>query len=179
MGNRSARVARFVVRKLEAIKHVQTQLIDLADYDIAPMAQRLDHMQHPPAKLSAFSRSLTHARGLVIVAPEYKNGYPGVLKNAFDYLAPDILRHKPVGICTVSSGAYGGVNCLAQLRLGCLALGGLPIPDRFPVAKVEEAIDAQGNPSDPQLEQMLARFLEELIWYTEAMARRQMLSATS
>ena len=77
----------------------------------------------------------------MIVAPEYKNGYPGSLKNAFDYLPAGILRRTPVGIVTVSSGGFGGLNCLAQLRLVCLAMGGVPIPVALPVSRVDEAFD--------------------------------------
>ena len=64
----------------------------------------------------------------MIIAPEYKNGYPGSLKNALDYLRPEVFRRKPIGIVTVSAGGFGGINCLAQLRLVCLAMGEVPIP---------------------------------------------------
>jgi NAD(P)H-dependent FMN reductase len=49
----------------------------------------------------------------VTVAPDYKNGYTGSLKNAFDYLAAGILRCKLIGIVTVSSGGFGGLDCSA------------------------------------------------------------------
>ena len=106
----------------------------------------------------------------MIVAPEYKNGYPGSLKNAFDYLPAGILRRKPIGIVTVSSGGFGGLNCLAQLRLVCLAMGGVPIPVAFPVSRVDEAFDEPGALRDPKLAARVGPFLDELIWYTRALA---------
>ena len=66
---------------------------------------------------------------LSLVTPEYNNGYPGVLKNALDYFLPE-YRRKPVGIVTVSSGGFGGINALAQLRLVLFLMGAYPIPIR-------------------------------------------------
>jgi NAD(P)H-dependent FMN reductase len=71
------------------------------------MEQRLSEMKIAPPGLRSFSDKLEVADGLLIVSPEYKGGVPGVLKNALDYLKPSILRRKPVGICTVSSGGFG------------------------------------------------------------------------
>jgi len=98
-------------------------LIDLADLDLPVMRHRLGETDAAPPGAVGLSEKLNRADGLVIVAPEYKNGYPGSLKNAFDYLPAGILRRKPIGIVTVSSGGIGGLNCLAQLQLVCLAMG--------------------------------------------------------
>jgi NAD(P)H-dependent FMN reductase len=99
------------------------------------------------------------------------------LKNALDYLGRGILDRKPVSIVTVSSGAGGGLNCLAQLRLVCLAMGGVPIPGSFPVARVQEAFDEQGAVRDPHLIRRLGTFLDELIWYARAMTRQRLADA--
>lgn len=169
----SERVARFIVERLYDYEEVETTLIDLAAYDIPMLEQRLSQMQHPPSGLRAFDEALRQAEGLLIVAPEYKNGVPGVLKNAFDHLDRDVLRHKVIGICTVSSGRFGGVQCLTQLRLLCLALGGLPIPAKLPIAKVQDAFAADGTLQDATLDIKLNSFLQELFWYTEAVANQR------
>jgi NAD(P)H-dependent FMN reductase len=115
---------------------------------------------------------LGDADALLIVAPEYKGGVPGALKNVFDYFPPGFLRHKPVGICTVSAGGYGGISCLAQLRLLTLAVGGVPIPEFIAVSKVN---DVAGEVAG--LEKIFAGKLEvffaELIWHCEAMAQQR------
>jgi NAD(P)H-dependent FMN reductase len=106
------------------------------------------------------------------VSPEYKGGVPGALKNAFDYFPPGLLRHKPVGICTVSAGGYGGISCLAQLRLLTLAVGGNPIPEFIAVSKVNNVAGEEGG-----LERVFAGKLEvffaELIWHCEAMVQQR------
>lgn len=79
------------------------------------------------------------------------NGYPGVLKNALDYLLPEYKR-KPIGIVTVSAGGFGGINCLAQLRLVALGMGAFPILAALPVSRVQDAFDDAGNPLDQSFE---------------------------
>jgi NAD(P)H-dependent FMN reductase len=170
VGCRSAGVARSLLRELQAHDAIHTELIDLAILDLPVMRHRIGDGDSPPPGATELSAKLTLANGLLIVAPEYKNGYPGSLKNAFDYLEAGILRRKPIGIVTVSSGGFGGLNCLAQLRLVCLALGGAPIPATLPVSKVGEAFDENGGMRDPKLAARTGPFLDELAWYTRALA---------
>jgi NAD(P)H-dependent FMN reductase len=155
---------------LEGRDDVTTALIDLADLDLPVMRRRLGEADDAPQGAVALNEKLSRSNGLLIVAPEYKNGYPGSLKNAFDYLPAGVLRRKPVGIVTVSSGGFGGLNCLAQLRLVCLALGGVPIPMALPVSRVDEAFDEGGGVRDPRLEARVGPFLDELVWYTRSLA---------
>ena len=177
IGRQSLGVARFIVERLHEHDIIHTPLLDLAAYNFPIMEQRLQEMVHPPSGLEEFSDTLQQADGLVIVTPEYKNGYPGVLKNALDYLEAGIFRYKPIAICTVSSGAFGGLQCLAQLRLVCLALGGLPIPDSLPVCHVQEIFDANGRARDPQLEKRGTALVRELLWYVEALLCQRRKSA--
>src|SRR5262249_4840957 len=170
VGRRSADVARVVLRELQERDSINTELIDLADLDLPVMRHRLDKSSSDPAGACTLGSKLIRAEGLLIVVPEYKNGYPGSLKNALDYLPAGILRRKPVGIVTVSSGGFGGLNCLAQLRLVCLAMGGVPIPVALPISRVDEAFDEPGGLRDAKLAARVGPFLDELIWYARALA---------
>jgi NAD(P)H-dependent FMN reductase len=172
-GRRSAHVARLLLGELERREEVDTELIDLADLDLPVMRHRLGETDSSPPGAVGLSAKLAGADGLLIVAPEYKNGYPGSLKNALDYLEAGILRRKPVGIVTVSSGGFGGLNCLAQLRLVCLALGGVPIPASLPVSRVDEVFDEPGGLRDPKMAARVGPFLDELTWYAQALARHR------
>ena len=179
IGRQSLKVARFILSKMAVYPQLTTELLDLGDYDFPIMDQRLSEMRVVPPGLQSFSDKLERADGLFIVSPEYKGGVPGVLKNALDYLKPGIFHRKPVGICTVSSGGFGGVNCLMQLRLTVLALGGVPIPDMLPVSKVQEHFDNDGLPRDGAWSNCLMRFIDELLFYTKALAQaRQFESGT-
>ena len=175
-GRQSIKVAQCILRELQQNERIQTELIDLGEYKLLMLEERLKEMQTPPPNLLEFCTKLGEAEGILIVTPEYKSGYPGVLKNALDYLEPQALRHKPIGICTVSAGGFGGLNCLAQLRLVCLALGGLPIPAQLPISRVQEVFSEKGELCDLTFLTKLNTFIQELVWYVEAMVNQTQVS---
>lgn len=171
IGRQSLKVARFILSTMTMDPRFKTELLDLGLYDFPIMEQRLSEMKKVPPGLQSFSDKLERADGLLMVSPEYKGGVPGVLKNALDYLKPGVFRRKPVGICTVSSGGFGGLNCLMQLRLTILALGGVPIPDALPVSRVQEQFDEDGQPRDGTWSINLTYFIDELLFYAKALAQ--------
>ena len=168
----SPKVARFILDRLGRYERVETELLDLQEYDFPIMEERLRFRDDPPPGLMEFAEKIARADSLLIVTPEYNNGYPGVLKNALDYLLPE-YRRKPFGIVTVSAGGFGGLNCLAQLRLVSLGMGAFPIPAGLPVSRVGSSFEEDGNPVDPSYEDRARSFLEELLWFTEAIADRK------
>ena len=168
----SIKVAKFALNSLQQAAGVETELLDLKALDFPIMEERLRFRDDPPPGMTEFSAKISRADALLIVTPEYNNGYPGVLKNALDYLYPE-YRRKPFGIITVSAGGFGGVLCLASLRQVVLALGGVPIPASLPVSKVQESFDAGGQPSDPAFLKRAGAFFTELLWFTEALARQR------
>ncbi|HEX5760694.1 MAG TPA: NADPH-dependent FMN reductase [Thermoanaerobaculia bacterium] len=171
-GRQSVKVARFVVARLARRETVQTELLDLLDYDFPILEERLHQRDDPPPRLQEFGDKISRADALVIVSPEYNNGYPGVLKNALDYLLPE-YRRMPIGIVTVSSGGFGGLHCLTQLRMVTLGMGAFPVPAALPVSKVQESFDDDGNPRDPAYEPRAERFLDEVVWFAEAIQARK------
>jgi NAD(P)H-dependent FMN reductase len=168
----SIKVARFVLARLQKWPSVQTELLDLLEYNFPIMEERLHHRDDPPPRLAEFGDKIGRADSFVIVTPEYNHGYPGVLKNALDYLLPEYER-KPIGIVTVSAGAFGGINCLAQLQLVTLGMGAFPIPASLPVSRVRDSFNQDGTPNDPAYEKRAADFLNEVVWFTEAIANRK------
>ena len=71
------------------------------------------------------------ADALIIVAPEYNNGYPGVLKNALDYLLPEYER-KPIGIVTVSAGGFGVRGSAEHCAFGVWRSSSATLGQRYP-----------------------------------------------
>src|SRR5438874_8621527 len=168
----SIKVARFVISLLGNITGVTTELLDLKELNLPMMEERLRFRTDPPSPVSALSAKVNRADSIVIVTPEYNSGYPGVLKNALDYLK-DEYRRKPFGIITVSAAWSGGILCLASLRQVILHLGGVPIPATLPISKVQEVFDDEGNPRDQQFHQRIKMFFDELLWFTEALAAQR------
>jgi len=168
----SIKVARFVFARLQQRAGVTTELLDLLEYNFPIMEERLHRRDDPPPRLKEFGDKIGRADSLIIVSPEYNNGYPGVLKNALDYLLPEYER-KPVGIVTVSAGGYGGITCLAQLRLVTIGMGAFPIPENLSVSRVHDTFQGDGTPNDVAYEKRAAAFLDEVLWFTEAIVTQK------
>ena len=169
VGRRSEDVARYLLATLEADPRFHPELLDLATYRFGLLEQRPSEMAEPPEALGVFSQRLREADALLIVSPEYKGGIPGALKNAIDLLEPEILRRKPVGICTVSAGGFGGLQCLLQLRLTVFALGGVPIPESISISRVQERFAEEGGLRNGSKVLETERFLDELYFYGQAL----------
>jgi len=157
---------------MNAFSSINTDLLDLKALNMPMMEERLRFRNDPPASVNEFSLQITRADSIIIVTPEYNSGYPGVLKNALDYLK-DEYRRKPFGIITVSSAWSGGILCLASLRQVILHLGGVPIPATLPFPSVQNIFDNDGSPRDPKWSRWAHIYLEELLWFTEAMAEQR------
>jgi len=171
IGRRSGAVAAYILARLAKDPRFKSELLDLADYHFEILEQRPSEMDEPPHELEAFSAKLRDADALLVVSPEYKAGIPGGLKNAFDLLEPGILRRKPVGICTVSAGGFGGLQCSLQLRSTIFALGGVPIPETILVSRVQEYFDEEGNCGNQAKVVEMGRFLDELHFYADSLKR--------
>jgi NAD(P)H-dependent FMN reductase len=168
----SIKVARFVLARLQQRPGVTTELLDLLEYNFPIMEERLHHRDDPPPRLQEFADKIGRADAFIIVTPEYNNGYPGVLKNALDYLLPEYER-KPVGIATVSAGGHGGITCLAGLRLVTIGMGAFPIPEALSVSHIRTSFQDDGTPTEPVYEKLGAAFLDEVLWFAEAIADRK------
>ena len=172
-GRQSPKVARFLAERLRRAGQTETEILDLLEYNFPLLEERLRLLSEPPPGLAEFGAKLQRADAILIVTPEYNNGYPGVLKNALDYFGPTEYKNKPFGIATVSAGGFGGQMCLSQLRLITLGLGGFPIPAAFPVSNINSSFDDEGNPAEERYEKSAAAFLGSLLWYAEAVAAKK------
>ena len=168
----SIKVARFVLARLQQRPNVATELLDLLEFNFPIMEERLHHRDDPPPRLQEFGDKLGRADAFIIVTPEYNHGYPGVLKNALDYLLPEYER-KPVGIASVSAGGFGGISCLAQLQNVLIAMGAVPIPESLSVSHIRDSFKEDGTPNEPAYEKKAAVFLDEVLWFAEAVANRK------
>jgi NAD(P)H-dependent FMN reductase len=168
----SIKAAKFVLARLQQRAGVQTELLDLLELNFPIMEERLHRRDDPPPGVREFGEKIGRADAVIIVSPEYNNGYPGVLKNALDYLLPEYER-KPFGIVTVSAGGFGGINCLAQLRLVVLGMGGFSIPENLAVSHIHKSFNDDGTPNDPAYEKRCGEFLDDVLWFAEAISEKK------
>lgn len=174
----SIKVARYALSCLQQFRCAQTELLDLKEINLPMMEERLRYRDDLPPSAVLFSSKIRQADAIVIVTPEYNGGYPGVLKNALEYLK-DEYRRKPFGIITVSAVETGGILCLVSLRQVVLQLGGVPIPAALLVPRVQETFDSSGKPRDPAFSKKAKAFFDELFWFTEALSARRHESSTA
>ena len=88
--------------------------------DTIPMYNQDLDTAEPPEPVTALRRAIGAADGLVIAAPEYNHGLPGMLKNALDWASRPYGRSTMTGkvafTITSSPGAIGGARAHAQLN---------------------------------------------------------------
>ncbi|MEM3407180.1 MAG: NAD(P)H-dependent oxidoreductase [Nitrososphaerota archaeon] len=159
-GRESEKVANFILK--EAIKiGLQTELIDVKDYRIEATDRTKKSIQ-----AQKFAEKINKANGLIIITPEYNHSYPGELKMMLDMLYEE-YEGKPVGLCGVSSGSFGGARAIEQLILLCNALCMLPIRRKLYFPKVQDLFNEKGNIKDTSYYPLVKNFLEELINYAK------------
>lgn len=155
-GRRSESVAQFMFQQMQALKGVETMMIDVRDYHL----RGTDNSERMAVE-KRFAKVVNEADGFVIVAPEYNHGYPGELKMLLD-MAFDEYAGKPIGICGVSDGGLGGARMVEQLRLVAVALRTVPINQALYFSNIDKGID-------PAFERRSIKFFKELLWYAEAL----------
>ena len=166
-GRQSDKPARWIERRLRETGRCEVELLDLAEYDFPIMEERLTMRDDPPPRAQEFSGKLRRADAIVIVTPEYNSGYPGVLKNTLDYFYTEYYR-KPFGVVTVSGGGFGGITCFQSLLAVLQKVRGI-VPAHLPISSVQKTFDQAGNLVDPSYEKRASVFMDELLWYAEAL----------
>lgn len=91
------------------------ELLDLAEHPLPHLDEAAPAMMGAYAQdhTRAWSEAVASFDGFIVVTPEYNHSIPGVLKNAFDYLARE-WANKAVGI--VSYGGMGGARAAEHVR---------------------------------------------------------------
>jgi NAD(P)H-dependent FMN reductase len=156
-GRLSAHVAKLIREELSKRSEVDTDVID-----IATLPLRTDDAGEA-IKDSVFSSKMERADGLVIVAPEYNHGYPGLLKHVLDSCLKEYI-HKAVGIVGVSAGPFGGTRVIENLLPVMRELGLVTIFWDVNFSSVQKAFDTTGKLLDDSYLRRIDKFLAELVW---------------
>lgn len=92
--SRTSYLVNAVLREIESLAHVQTQLIEISQVVplIGPYLQRPDL----PAAGEALLQLVENADIIVAGSPVYKGAYTGLFKHLFDMLDPNALVDTPV-----------------------------------------------------------------------------------
>jgi chromate reductase len=92
----------------------ELEILDIASLPFYNQDDELD----PPQVVVDFKKKVSDADGVLIYTPEFNWSFPGVLKNALDWLSrvDFVLRDKPVHIAGASGGPMGTIRAQLQLR---------------------------------------------------------------
>lgn len=173
VGRNSNRVAMYFKKYIEENKLAKAEIVDLNEYQFPVFNERLKFQTNPSAKTLEFAEKIKSADGVLIVTPEYNGGYPAALKNVVDLLY-DEWHRKPTAIATVSNGGFGGTQVITSLQFSLWKMKAWTVPAMFPVPKVQEAFDEQGNATDKVATDKRAdAFVKELLWCMEAKSKMQ------
>ncbi|WP_339226280.1 NAD(P)H-dependent oxidoreductase [Oceanobacillus sp. FSL K6-2867] len=104
---------------------VAYEIVDLSAYKLPFLGEELPAERQVEAEtaIKAWSEKIASFDGYIFVAPEYNHTIGGALKNALDYLNPEI-NNKVAGF--VGYGSLGGARAHENLRL---ILGELQVAD--------------------------------------------------
>ena len=157
----SEHAAKVIVSQLAHRAGVETRLIDVATLPI-----RTDDAGES-AKDPEFAEEMNRSDALVLVAPEYNRGYPGLLKHVLDTNLHEYI-HKAVGVVGVSSGIFGGARVIENLLPVLRELGFVTIFWDVNFNNVRARFDETGVLVDDSF-LSVDKFLDELIWMAETL----------
>lgn len=160
---KSHNVALFFEQFFLKNKLASTEILDLKAYNFPLFDERLSNQENPSKKAVDFQKKIINSDGIIIVTPEYNGSFPASLKNAIDLLYIE-WKNKPIAISTVSSGGFGGTQCLVALQFVLFKIGAKTISNIFHVSKVQENYDDDGNAINKSISnKMASSFVKELI----------------
>ncbi len=153
---------------------IKTHLIDPLEYQLPFLDKMYKEYAsgEAPAPMEELAEIFRASDGFLIVTGEYNHSIPPALKNLLDHFQREYL-FKPSAIASYSAGIYGGVRAAVHLRVILGELGMPPISSMRPLPKIEDKFDENFEPKKSQIDRSTTRFLDELIWYAEALKAKR------
>ena len=183
-GRFGERPAAWLMERLSTRTDLVAELVDLRDHPLpifdqpAPPARTL--RDYPNEEIARWGRTLDAADGFILITPEYNHGYPASLKNALDYVFPELNR-KPVAF--VGYGNVGGARAIEQLRLVAVEFEMAPLRHAIHILPELMVPARNADPFTPDLLASLDGRLEhaasDLVWWARALAAARSQSAAS
>ena len=114
-GRQSLNVARWVKSIADQRSDAEFEIVDIADFELPVWDEQMPPAFGPGVKAhsKAWSARMDEFDGYVFVVSEYNHSITGALKNALDYLAPEV-NNKAAAF--VSYGSAGGARAVEHLR---------------------------------------------------------------
>jgi NAD(P)H-dependent FMN reductase len=112
-------VAKWVLEyAINNFKETEFELVDLKNYNLPFLGSNATDEQ--VEAIDNWSKTMASFDGYIFITPEYNRMIPGTMKNALDFLKPE-LDNKPVGF--VGYGGLGGLSAIETLRVSVAEQG--------------------------------------------------------
>jgi len=160
----SAHAAKWLVAQMKKRNDIETRLFDSVDFALP----RDDYGTGVKDQFPEWRDAIQRSDGLVIVAPEYNHGYPGILKSILDILLKEYI-HKSVALVGISSGPWGGTRVIEAMVPMVRELGLAVTFQDLNFPKIQKIFSEDGMLLDSAFEKRAQDFLDELIWMTRAL----------
>jgi NAD(P)H-dependent FMN reductase len=125
-----------------------------------------------PATVARLKDLIAGVDGLLLVSPEYNNSFPGVAKNAVDWLSrpssdvPRVFRGRPVAIAGASPGGFGTLLAQNAWLPVFRTLGADLWPGgRLLVSHAQSTVGADGEIADAATRQAIEKFMAGFVAY--------------
>lgn len=164
-------IARWALELAQKRDDATFELVDLRDHPL-PFFEAKTSPAYAPIDTPAakrWSETVAAFDGYVFVTAEYNHSITGVLKNALDYLYPEV-RRKPATF--IGYGAAGGVRAVEHLRniLAELQVATLRFALHIGKAEIIGLLREGKTLADyPDTVAALTPALDELVWWTETL----------
>lgn len=121
-GRNGDAVAKWIHDFAEKRNDAEYEIVDLVNYNLPFLGAANAHAD-ADTHIKAWSEKMASFDGYIFITPEYNHAVGGALKNALDFLNPE-LNNKAAGF--VGYGSLGGTRAHENLRL---ILGELQVAD--------------------------------------------------
>ena len=160
-------------RLLRGVGEILPEGVELDIFDqlgaIPPYSEDEEHAT-PPA-VAALKAAIAGADAVLVATPEYNASIPGVLKNALDWVSRPVqetpLKGKPAAVIGASTGLFGAVWAQAETRKVLSTIGARVVDREIPIPEADEALGADGLPTDSDARELIEATLTELIELAE------------
>lgn len=134
------------VLKVEIINDVETEILDLNDYEMPIYSSDREEAGGIPDLAHQFAAKIGGADALLISYAEHNGSYSSAYKNLFDWTSridAKVFQDKKMVILATSPGPGGGSNVLASAKtsaphFGAIVKGDLSVPSFYDVFDMEK-----------------------------------------
>jgi chromate reductase len=148
-GSYNKKLLALATEKLRA-KSIAVETLDLREVSVPDYDGDIEATSGLPGGAQVLREKIAGANAVLIAAPEYNLGVPGMLKNIIDWSSRppnQPWRGKVVTLLAATTGPGGGRAVLIDMRKCLSVLGAFVLPAVVSLPKAADAIDEHGKPT--------------------------------